>query len=79
MQLCENLLPKRKQCVKFHNVWAIFSNEQNSVKKKFCYLVFTTFTQNHKIHHSVIQLEDHQSVESARPKSNQSKKFTGNR
>ena len=34
MRLCRNILPKRKQCVKFRNVWAVFSNGQNSLKNK---------------------------------------------
>jgi len=63
--------------VKFRNVWAIFSNEQNSVKERFGYLAFTTLTQNQKLHHCVIKLKDHQIAESGGPKSNQSKKFTG--
>jgi len=45
-------------------------------KKRFCYLVSTTLTQNQKMHHCVIQLNDHQIVDSDGPKNNQSKKFT---
>ena len=53
------------------------SNEQNSVKKTFCYLVFTTLIQNQKMHHCIVHLKEHQIVKSGGPKSNQSKKFTG--
>ena len=64
------------------NVWnsamiGIFvPNEQISVKKMFCYSLFTTLTQNKKLHHWVIQLKDHQIVESGELKSEQSKKIT---
>ena len=34
--------------------------------KRFCYSIFTTLTQNQKMHRCVIQLKDHQIVESGK-------------
>ena len=39
MRLCQNLLPKGKQCAKFRNDWAIFSKRTNFSEKQV--LLFT--------------------------------------
>ena len=49
----------------------LFQTNKISVKKRFWYSVFTTLTQNQKIHHCAIQLKDHQIVESSEPKRKQ--------
>jgi len=77
MRLCQNLLPRRSQCVKHCNDWAFCSKRiEFSETERFCYSGCTTVTQNQNMYRFVIQLKDHQIVKSAGSKSKQSKKFT---
>jgi len=48
IRLCQNLLPKRKECVKLRNDWDIRSNIKLSETERFFYSVFKTLTQNKK-------------------------------
>jgi len=64
------------------NVWnsatfgLFFQMDKIHWKTRSCYLTFTALTQNQKMHYCVIQLRDHQIVESGGSNSKQSKKFT---
>jgi len=77
MRLRQNLLPNRKQCMKFRNNCAIYHKRiKLSETERLCYSVCTTLTQNKIMYHCVMQLKDHHIVDPAGPKSKQRKKFT---